>query len=116
MLKETDEILKEQRAAFKKRIVNFGTSDRFTFVYGIIAVSLGIVYIIRRFSGTPYDRPIDGSIEGTIIWLSTFRNYCAKILHPDHRALRWWVRILVVFSLISIIFLIRGSPGPRFFR
>ena len=112
ILKEADEALKEKRKALKEKFFNLLMSDKFGMTYIFITFVLSIVYIIRIFSDSGFDRT-SRIIESTVLWLLTFRYYFTKRLHPDSRLVRWWFRIIFISSVMSTIHLIFGLPGPR---
>ena len=112
VLEERDAALKEKKNALEDRVLNFLMSDRFTFTYILIILTLGVTYFIRVFSDIGFDRTTR-CIESTVLWLSTFKYYVTKRLYPDSRSVRWWFRILFIVSVMSTIYWILGMPGPR---
>ena len=113
VLEERDTTIKEKKNAIKEKLFNLLMSDGFAFTYGLIILALAIPYCIRIFSGSDFDRTTR-LIESTALWLATFKYYVTKRLHPDSRSVRWWFRIIFIVSIMSTIYLILGSPGPRF--
>ena len=111
VLEDRDAVLEEKKKTLEDKVFNFLMSDRLTFTYIFIGLTLTIVYLIRVFSDAGFDRTTR-FIEATVLWLWTFKYYLTARLYPDSRSTRWWFRILFIMSIMSTIHWILGMPGP----